>query len=155
MILNNELKVTFPETFHVMNEEELKKLRFLAKGDGVVLSDPERHIRISVAWKKIGAFSGLVLTSGDVAKCMRRSIRKAMAAYRFRAEEPVRTELGGKRADGLTFEYEAENVQMVSESLVVKNRRTLYYFHFYTRAEEQSRNRDIWDQVLASVQRVG
>ena len=52
MQLNQELNLNVPEGFHVLSEAERMRLNFIADGEGCCLQDAERHIMISVGWKK-------------------------------------------------------------------------------------------------------
>ena len=58
--VNEALLVSCPEGFHVMTEEERGKLKMLTDGPGICLSDPERHIMISVGYRGIGFFANLI-----------------------------------------------------------------------------------------------
>ena len=42
--LNNDLKLSYPDGFHVMTEEELKKYKYFEGAPGFCIEDPERHI---------------------------------------------------------------------------------------------------------------
>ena len=53
--INDKLTLTFPEGFHVMDDEEKKTLRFLENGPGEALADPEHHIIVTIGWKNMGS----------------------------------------------------------------------------------------------------
>ncbi len=53
ILLNRTLALPLPEGFHVMDEEERSRLRFLEAGECVCLSDPERHLVVTVGWKPL------------------------------------------------------------------------------------------------------
>jgi hypothetical protein len=40
---------------------------------------------------------------------------------------------------------------MYGESCVVRNGGTVYYLHYYSRAELQEENQPVWDKILDSV----
>ena len=151
MLLNQELNLTVPEGFRELTGEERSKLNFIEDGEGCCLQDAGRHIMISVGWKKIGAFAGLILNTGDVAKRMESSIRNAMKSFHFRDEEKVELSPGGKTAEGIHYVYDAQSVEMTGESCVVKINKTLYYFNFYTRKALQKENRKVWEELLRSM----
>ena len=65
IILNHELKAVIPGGFHEMDEAERGKLNFIQDGPGGGISDPERHILISVGWKPFGGLSAMLLGIKD------------------------------------------------------------------------------------------
>ena len=86
MILNNELKLPVPEGFHVMDEEEVSRLRLLEEGPFAGLSDPERHMMITVGWKRLGSLTALMVNAGDVARHTEKTIHRAMAQMGYHCE---------------------------------------------------------------------
>ena len=56
-------------------------MQFYGDSPGKCLSDPERHILISIGRKTISGFSALLVSTKDAAKRMEASIRKPMQAY--------------------------------------------------------------------------
>ncbi len=151
MLLNGELEVDFPDGFHELSAEETGKLKLTEAGPGVVLSDPERHIMVSVGWKKIGALAGLLLNEGDLAGKMEKSLESSMAQFGYQAIGKPKKNLGGETAQGICYRYVTQGIGMQGESLVLKHKKTLYYFHYYTRETLAEEDRPVWEQVLGSV----
>ena len=112
VILNDELKLAYPEGFHVLSAEEMDRMQFLEKGAGICLSDPERHILISVGWKRPGVLAGLMLNAGDLAKNSEKTIRKAMQNMGYRCRGFEKRQIAGNRAEGFGYEYSAQGVEM-------------------------------------------
>ena len=71
--LNNEYRLAYPESFHVMDESERAQLRFLTEGDGDCISDPENHILISTGWKQAGKAVLFLLSPDDLARQMQKA----------------------------------------------------------------------------------
>ncbi len=151
MLLNQELNLSWPDAFHVMDEAERSGLNFIAEGEGLCLSAPEQHIVASVGWKKLGAFAAFLISTGEAAERMKKSIRKAMASFRYRSEEAVTADLSGEKARGIRYLYDVRDTGMLGESYVIRYRKTLYYFNFYTRAALKEENQDLRNGILASV----
>ena len=61
VVLNNEMQLSYPDGFHVMSEEELSKMTFYGEAPGWCISDPERHIDLSVSWKKTNGLFAKIL----------------------------------------------------------------------------------------------
>ncbi len=53
-------------------------MQFFGGSSGERLSDPERHILISIGWKPIGGISALLIGAKDAARKMEANIQKAM-----------------------------------------------------------------------------
>ncbi|MBR3154478.1 MAG: hypothetical protein IKF10_05695, partial [Lachnospiraceae bacterium] len=64
---NSTLHLSFPDGFHVMDNDERQKLNMLADGPGECLTDPDRHIIISIGWKELGLFPALLVSVKDAA----------------------------------------------------------------------------------------
>ena len=61
MRLSNELEVTLPDGFRVMEDSERDKLQMIADGPGFCAENKEAHIMFSAGWKKIRTFAGIIL----------------------------------------------------------------------------------------------
>ena len=135
---NNTLSLTFPDGFHVMNNDERKKLKMLADGPGECLTDPNRHIIISIGWKE------------DAADNSQKTISQAMQPYGYRFRETFAEDIGGESAPGFSYEYEAQGIAMHGETCVIKHNKVLYYLHIYMRRELKEESTKIWKDILAT-----
>ena len=154
MILNKELKLPVPEGFHVMDEEEVSRLRLLEEGPFVGLSDPERHMMITVGWKQLGSLTALMVNAGDVARHTEKTIRRAMVQMGYHCEGFRERQIAGAGAAGFRYKYNAQNTDMVAESLVVKLNKTVYYFHVYARAAVREESLSCWEDILNAAERI-
>ena len=151
MLLNDELELYLPEGFHELSAEEAGRLEFTEPGAGSVFSDPDRHILVSIGWKKIGALAGVLLSEKDLSKRMEKSLGDSMASFGYRAIAGLNKTLDGDTAEGIRYRYVTQGTEMEGESLVLKHKKTLYYFHFYTRTAMVAENQPVWEQILGSV----
>ena len=133
-LLNNELTISVPDGFHVMDDEELGKLNSYGEKPGWCITDPDRHITVSIAWKK-GAVASFLLSSREIAKKMDMSLQKMMAPYGYERQMFVQEDLGGRDAFGFLYSYDVQEIGMSGESLSAKNGKTFYYVHCYMRRE--------------------
>ena len=147
---NDALTISCPEGFHVLDEAERGKLNFIQDGPGGGISDPERHILISVGWKPFGGLSAMLLGIKDVAKSMEGRVRKPMQNYGYRLDGFVSGNVGNEKAEGFRYEYEADRIRMYAESYVVKYKKVLYFLHFYARRELKDESLEIWNEILLS-----
>lgn len=151
MLLNNELNLSYPESFHIMDQEERSRLQFMTKGAGECIADPERHMILSVGWQTLGLMPSLLLKTEDIAKKMCDSIRRSMEPYGYKNEALLSRNLDGSPAQGIRYQYAASEIEMTGESYVVKHKRTLYYFHCYSRTALEEENAGILDGILDSI----
>ncbi len=149
--IGGELTVSFPDGFRRMTDGEMKKLNRLEDGPGIFMTDPERHIIVTVGWKKIALFASLLLSAKDIAKNAGGQIARAMKLYG--CSEPAYTEriIAGARAPGFRYAYTAENVPMAAETCVLKRGRVVLYFNFYAREALKEESFSVWESILASV----
>ena len=143
ILLNGELEFCYPDSFHIMDYEEKRKLTFLEKGPGEVFSDPENHITISIGWTKAGGISSKLLNSYDLIKNSESRIKKAMRPYGYELEKMFSADIGGAPADAIRYIYNAQGIGMVGEVWCVKIARNIYYFNFYYRQELREESLEI------------
>lgn len=148
-VFGDKLTLSYPDGFHVMDRAEKNSLQFFGGSTGECLSDPERHILISIGWKAIGGLSALLITAKDAAKKMETSIRKPMQNYGYRLNEFAAKSIGGEQAEGFSYEYESQGTHMYGESYAVKQARTFYYLNFYARKELLEESQNVWNMILS------
>ena len=150
-LLNNTLRIPCPEGFHVMDEKERQNMSFIADGPGVCLSDPDRHIIISVGYKQANGFTSFFFNEKDAAKSMEQQIAKPMAAYGYQSLGSMERLIGGRKVHGSAYIYEAQGVAMYGESHVAKIGKTFYYIHYYSREALKDENMPVWEAFLSEV----
>ena len=149
--IGGELTVTFPEGFRRMTDGEMKRLNRLEEGPGIFMTDPERHIIVTVGWKRIAFFASLLLSAKDIAKNAGGQIARAMKPNGCRGPEYTERTVAGARAHGFRYAYTAENVGMEAETCVLKRGRVVLYFNFYAREALEKESLPVWEAILASV----
>ena len=147
-LLNNELEFAYPDGFGVMGPEEVKALNTFKEGPGWCIKDPDRHMIITVAWKKAGGLTSLLAGTKDVAKSFDSSFKKLMAPYGYVLEGYVEGEIAGRKYDGIKYHYTAQDIEMYGESLSVKNGKNYYYVHFYARQELREASDKVMENIL-------
>ncbi len=143
-----DLTLSWPDGFHVMDQAEWSKLKLLASGESAGLSDPERHIIVTVGYRQVNGFSAALLSGRDLAKNMEKQIRKSMISLDYTFTGFHRKTVGGKAAEGFRYSYISNGVSMTGESFVIKNRRELYYLHVYMRTELLESSLTVWEGIL-------
>ena len=149
---DNGLKLTFPEGFSRMDEEETKKLNFTAGGEPMVFEDKNRHIIISLGINKINAISAFILSNKDISKITEKQMRKANDTYGYTFGGFKECFIGGRKAEGFAYSYRVGETEMTAEVYTLKANKSIYYFYFYTRTESKAENLKLFSELLSSAQ---
>ena len=150
MKLNEELEINYiPEGFHVMDSEELSSLKAYGGQPNWCIKDPERHIIITVSWKKSG-FAALLTSSGEVARSMEKHISKASEPFGYELQGFITRNLGEKTTDGFCYTYTAQGIPMTTETHSLKNKKMFYYINIYMRTELLSESETTTASILES-----
>ncbi len=149
--IGGALRLSCPEGFHRMTDAEKSGLTTLGNGSWAGFSDPERHMIVTVGWKRVNALVSLLLTEKDLAKNAEKQIARSMRPFGYRSGESVRRTVAGERAEGFRYGYEAQGVGMAAESLAMKHGKTVVYFHLYYREAPEEESLPVWEEILASV----
>ncbi len=148
LLLNNELKFTYPEGFHVMTEEERRQQSQPLNGSWEGFSDPERHVIMTVGWKQIPGFSAKLLSGKDIARNSEKYLRKVMKPYGYRLEQYYERTAAGIETNGFSYSYTVQGIAMTGYCYELKRNKSVYYFHFYTRTELKEENQKVLDEIL-------
>ena len=151
MLVFNEFELTHPEGFHEMTKDEKSGLSFWGGNEGVCISDPERHIVISFGAKTVGWLTGKLVKQDEILDRMETVLSKSMKDCGYVYDGSLQRNAGGKETEGFTYSYTAQNIGMTGESFVVKNGKTLIYFHYYTRTALKDENLPVWKEMLESI----
>ncbi|MBQ2478078.1 MAG: hypothetical protein II510_01210 [Erysipelotrichales bacterium] len=136
------------EGFEVVEDDMKDALSILPVADTDVLWDRTRHILISMADKTINGFSARLLNAKDIAKKDEGYMRSIMKTFGYKLEGFTELPVGSKFAQGFEYTYLAKgDVPMTAITCVVKEGKTLYYFHIYFRTAER-------DESLACVRKI-
>lgn len=148
--VNHEIRFSSPEGFNLMDAEERSKMNFYGDGEFECLSDPERHMIISIGWEPL---RGLASLSGaaNAAKNMEKRISKSMQPYGFKLTKMNEASLDGEDARGFSYEYNAQGISMMAESYACRRNKTMYYLHVYYRKELQEESVSVWNEIFDSM----
>ena len=148
-VVINEMKILYPEGFHVMDALERSELNQLGNDPSEMLFDPDRHMTVSIGWKRIG-IGARMNSVKDIMRSTEAGISKAMQPYGYKFIEDAPLEIDGEPAHCFSYEYVAKDTEMCGITVVVKHVKSLYNIHLYTRRELKEANMDAWNELLAS-----
>ena len=151
LTFNGELTAACPEGFHVMTKEEKAATRVLAEGPWEGLSDPERHILVTIGWRQLGLFGSFIFSARTLSRVMEDQISNAMKSYGYRFDGSEERSIAGSAAFGFRYGYTAKENPMYAESYVLKRGRTVYYLHVYAREALREESVPAWNGFLDSI----
>lgn len=156
-IINDQLHVTYPESFCVMSAEEASKALSTSDAERWAIRDDSAHIIIAIAWHESRA--GLLQKLASTKDLAKRIQRKARAAARRTNESAVRdlrnSQVCGEEAWGFDCTYEAQGICHVSEAWVFKlpkgKESCCYTIYFYAREDNAPASREVLEKLMASL----
>lgn len=152
--VNNELELTCPDSFHVMDEEERGTMNMQEGSSWTGLSCPDKNIIVTIGWKKIGLIASLLLSPKDLAKGTERQITESLIPYRYADQGRTRRNIAGNTARGFSYSYEAQETRMRGECTILKLDRTIYYLYLYARENRWEESAEVWEEILASAKKI-
>ncbi len=148
--INNELTLQYPDGFHEMTEEDLKKY-FVTDGNRWGIHDPERHVVISVAWTRSTFLSYLTDAKsvvGGSERCMKSNLKS------YQRIGKLSTEIASKKASGIAFQYHPTDANIIqySEMLAFRQKNMFYVIVYLTHKDKNSDCHPLFDDLLKSIQ---
>lgn len=152
-MINGVFAVTVPEGFHVMDEEELKRIYAGQSPDRWCLRNDETGMTISVMWGRISpilaAIVNLDATAARTQEAMARHLQD------FRRIDDVSPQIAGQKSRGFCYEYTTDGQPYVGEWLVMRYKKFAYTISYYAKNSGQQAAWEIFDALLDSIRASG
>ena len=149
--IGTKFQLVCPEGFRPMTKDERANLRIAEDGDILCLTNEAEHMLVSIGWKEVNVGVSLLLRLIRPVKSVEASVTRSMGPYGFQRETSLAREIGGQNAEGFRYTYTA-GVPMVGETYVIRQARSLTFFHVYLRQELRDESLAKWNQLLDAVQ---
>ena len=149
MMINNEVGLTYADSFSEMNEAELARY-FGSPADRWGAYDAGRHIILSVGWKKAGFMqSDPEMHLFDIQSRLRRSL------INYQEITTYKTKVASAKKDnacGVRFEYRVkDSVRVhVADLVVFKHKKNFYTIYFVSRKANAAEVRADLKEILQS-----
>lgn len=155
-LLNNELAVSYPDGFHVMDEEDLKRVFLDAAPDRWGIWDRERHVIIALQWHESHpAFLRKIVSAKDLAKRAEAATHKAYKQMGYLGGSLFERNLCGEEAWGYRFESVVQGAPQVGEVDVFLRARErgncAYTAYFQASRENAAAHYALFEEFLASM----
>lgn len=150
-MINQELSLSYPEGFHVMDAEELRKVYLDDNPDRWGIWDLERHIILAVYWHRSNALLSALAGAKDVARSTEKRLRKGLRANGYRFGGFFLEDLMGLEVPGFRYSYRVGDVAQAAETLVLKRKEICYTIYCYAREALAEASRPVFAEVLRSM----
>ena len=150
--INDEIRITLPEEFHLMDPEEKKRIYAMsAVTPEWSARDAQRHMLISVSWKRTNAVLASMACSMDGAKGYEKRVRVVLRERNYRFGEYLKEELGEKTAFGFTFRYQGNEGELLNRTMMVRSGGCIYYLTSQIRADGEDESKAVMDGIWRSI----
>jgi hypothetical protein len=147
-VLNDALVFAYPDDFEEMSKEEISSMANYGEAPQFVIRNAQRHMVVSAGYKVINGFSAMMLNTADMAKKTQSEISKVMKDSGYELICNVKENIADKTAEGFRYRYQVQDVDMSSESLILKEGKVVYYIQCYYRTAMSEDSLPVFDQML-------
>ena len=152
LTINERFTLVCPEGFRTLTKKEYERLDTMADSECLFLTHDDSRIVVSMGWKDIGAVASFLLRLISPVKSVEASVNRSMSSYGYRLEEMLTRQIGGQPVQGFRYTYTAGGTPMVGESYVIRQDRSLTFFHGYMPQELRESALALWHGLLDAVQ---
>ena len=134
--VTDQVSLSVPEGFHIMDEDEIKTTfpnqTCLPMW---VMKDPERHIMVTLSWKKAMMLAAMLVGAKDMAvKLKKQYVKRTRGlAYNYQINEVRPISIGHEEGYGFDMTYEVQGIHTCAETACVKHKSFFCYVSVYYR----------------------
>lgn len=146
--ISNELSASYPDSFHVMSEEEIKQHCYYQQAPQWSIYDEQQHVLISVAYKKSNFLINKLTNTESLTKNMEGVLAKQLAGNDFQYDKFTNRDIDGITAYGVEYDYTVQELGMHACSYILNSKKNLYYIHAYVRQENKEESLKTVNEIL-------
>jgi len=154
-LINGSLRLTYPDGFHEMDGDELRRAFGDQTPDRWGIWDTDRHIIVSVAWHESNARLSRLASTKALAKRVQKHAAKTYAKQGYRAGGLFGIELCGAEAWGFDYRYDVGDIGQVGKALVLKHLEgstcCCYTVYYHAREELAVASAEVLQAIMASM----
>lgn len=150
-VLNGELSVTYPESFHVMDAKEMAGVFLDDASDRWAIWDTDAHVIVAVMWHESGKFVSKLAGVKSLAERVEKHAAKAYKNAGYSCKGYRSFELCGQEACAVDFEYQVQGVQQLASVAVFKHEGCSYTIYSYVRKENAAEAQLLVNTLLDSL----
>ncbi len=152
--LNDQIEISFPETFHVMNDEEMKR-QFSNAKNRIAAKNDENHTVLSVGWSEpLNLVTGIFVTESSFLDGYYK--RGAKGLKNFKKEKSITNTICGREAKGFAFSYLTDDGSTVQNGAVTafKRGKRIYIVEYISGSTDMLYCNMAYDMVIGSIKMI-
>lgn len=150
-VINEELKVEYPNRFLVMKPHEVKEVFGVDYSEIWGIRDEKAHAMVLIVWKNANENLQKLITVKSHAKSCEKSMRKALRKNSYYCDEFFEREVAGQPAQGFHYSYINDGKSQDGAVVVFKRGRSRYTLYYYTRTDMAESNQPMLEKLLDSL----
>lgn len=150
VLVNNELSLSYPDGFHIMDGAELAQAYQNSNPNRWGIWDKDRHLIVSVFWHRTNRLLVSLADAKSVAKSTERKLRKGLKSHGYSFHGFYERELCGQRTHGFHYQYQVGDVVQSGETIILKHGSLCYTIYCYTRKDTQLAGDPVFEEILRS-----
>lgn len=150
-IINQELRLAYPEGFAPIDREELDRLYQDENHNRWGIRDRDRHVIVTVFWHRTNALLVSLADAKSIAKATEGKLRRGLKQHGYQFEGFFPTEVCGVATQGFRYSYRVEDVDQVGEIIILKRKAVCYTLYYYARKESALEGYPLFEEILRSL----
>lgn len=145
--ITDELKITIPDGYREMTEEEYGKAFGATDTRGIFgVRNEENKSMLALFWVKPSAFIGFLADASSVAESTERRLKALLKDYAHTGK--IRTKVCGKTGRGFTYRYLLGGEPELGRTVCFKHKGTFYTAYWYAGEKEADLSGNDFDEFL-------
>ena len=150
-INNQAFSIRVPDGFEPMTAEELEKLYRDENPDRWGVWNRERHVMLTVLWKRYPVLVGALADVKAIARRNQQLTEKGYAGHDFRPGGFFSMQADGLPLEGYRFSYRIGDVVQNAETVLMKKQKTIYNITCTGREENADENAETFREIIGSL----
>lgn len=152
-IINNEIKLSYPEHYDVLSGDEMRELYKNDDTNRWVVRNKDEHVTIAVLWQSYNRIVAALADLKSTAVRNEQLMSNGLRAYNYKCDEFISEEVCGQKAQGYCYEYEIDGIIQHAKTLLFKAGKNIYGITCYTRGPMSEYAANLFGEVLASIEK--
>ena len=149
-LIDDTLRVSYPEGFHVMDEQEMQEAYKNDNPCRWCIRDKERGMMLSVFWFKSFALLVRIADAKAAVRKIASSMEKALGGMNYERGDLYARDICGQKAWGFGYEYTLNEVDQHCEVIMLKNKSSTYTVYYYSDKDKDEENRIVFEEFLGT-----
>ena len=151
-IINNELRLSYPDDFELMDDSKLREAYQNDDTDRWAVRNTDKHIMIAVLWQKSSILLAALADLEGVARKNEQLMKRGLERYGYKCNGFFSDKVCGQDAQGYSYEYVNHEKEQHAKTLLFRAGGNIYGVTCYTRDESDDEAAERFSSLLESIQ---